>query len=126
MPESLLSPSSVLLYGRVVDGLDIGALPNPVSQAAPGGALGANAFLEAQLRAANATIARIYGFSTKATITISRNPHSSSCMAQAKKHSSQSHRCQGHGNEVHGGRLERLMEQISPALQPRAHRFPRT
>jgi hypothetical protein len=63
MPETLLSPSSVLLYGREVVGLAIGGLPAPVSEAAPGGSLGANTFLENQLTAAGARIARIYGFS---------------------------------------------------------------
>jgi hypothetical protein len=57
MPESLLSPSRVLLYGRIVQGLNIAqAVPLPQG-------LGVNRHLLAQLGAAGAGIARIYGFS---------------------------------------------------------------
>jgi hypothetical protein len=57
MPESLLSPSRVLLYGRIVQGLNI-AQPVPPPQG-----LGVNRHLLAQLGAPGAGIARIYSFS---------------------------------------------------------------
>lgn len=53
MPESLLSPSRIGLYGRVVEDLQIAAAP-------AGSTSGA---LEQQLRAEDACFARIYGFS---------------------------------------------------------------
>jgi hypothetical protein len=54
--ETLLSPSAVKLYGRVIDGLkvDLTGAGNP---------LGANSFLRKQLKADDACFARIYGFS---------------------------------------------------------------
>ena len=77
--ETLLSPSNVLLYGRIVK--DLRLVP-PVEQASKDGGkaakertkdagepplepprLGANKFLEHQLQAKDAKLARIYGFS---------------------------------------------------------------
>ena len=77
--ETLLSPSNVLLYGRIVTdlqlvnppvdpptperyppGADIGDLPPPPPVPPR---LGRNNFLEDQLRDPNAQLARIYGFS---------------------------------------------------------------
>lgn len=55
MPETLLTPSGIKLYGRVVTGLTV---PVP---AAP--TLGDNNFLFKQLAANNPKFARIYGFS---------------------------------------------------------------
>ena len=54
--ETLLSPSAVKLYGRVIDGLkfDLTGAGTP---------LGANSFLRSQLSAKGACFARIYGFS---------------------------------------------------------------
>jgi len=64
MPESLLSPSRVLLYGRIVQGLNIvPPVPAVVPPVPPPHGLGANRHLLAQLGAAGAGIARIYGFS---------------------------------------------------------------
>ena len=65
MPESLLSSSRVLLYGRVVEDLKIERpAPNPAPPAGPG----ANNFLRNQLAhnwnaPGKAQLARIYGFS---------------------------------------------------------------
>jgi hypothetical protein len=67
MPETLLSPSNILLYGRVVEDLDI-----VTPAAAHGGArhspfvgdrTGGNLDLETQLIDTDALFARIYGFS---------------------------------------------------------------
>ncbi|AGT09849.1 hypothetical protein [Paracoccus aminophilus] len=57
MPESLVGPSEVYLFGRVVDDLKIvsGAEENP-----EGGSAG---LVERQLRSAASAFARIYGFS---------------------------------------------------------------
>ena len=68
MPETLESVSCVKLFGRVVTDLNIGAppAPSPGPPAPPPVQppnLGTNLFLQGQLRAAGATIARIYGFS---------------------------------------------------------------
>ncbi len=60
MAERLLSPSRVLLYGRVVADLHIGPPPPPPPELVP--ASGANTFLNNQLAAAGAQFARIYGF----------------------------------------------------------------
>jgi hypothetical protein len=68
MPETLQSPSCILLYGRLVTDLNVG--PNAVAAAGPPTTappvqpphLGANASLQQQLAAPGATIARIYGF----------------------------------------------------------------
>ena len=63
MPESLLSPSNLLLFGRIVEDLQIvtptdpGHTPFVVPRAA------GNRFLETQLTDPNANFARIYGFS---------------------------------------------------------------
>lgn len=56
MPENLLSPSGIKLFGRKFDafGTDAANLPT---------AFGANHFLRDQLADANAKFARIYGFS---------------------------------------------------------------
>ncbi len=65
MPETLLSPSNILLYGRVVHDLSIqhppahGGSHSPFVRARAGG----NRELEHQLTAPDATIARIYSFS---------------------------------------------------------------
>ena len=70
MPETLLSPSSVLLFGRRVTDLEVTAQPHNPSVAARYG----NTLLEAQVarnHAANApdqtVFARIYGFSYEGT-----------------------------------------------------------
>ena len=55
MPESLLSPSSVLMFGRVLGDLQI----NPTASSGSSG----NSLLSNQLGAGNARLARIYGFS---------------------------------------------------------------
>ena len=54
MPETLLSPSSILLYGRTVTDLQVtpAAVPGRAAQ-----------LLQGQLSASNARFARIYGFS---------------------------------------------------------------
>ncbi len=74
MPETLLSPSNILLFGRVVEDLDV-VIPNrlPIPPAAPApdprhgpfatNRTGPNLFLEAQLIDPTAAFARIYGFS---------------------------------------------------------------
>jgi hypothetical protein len=58
MPETLLTPTGIKLYGRVVQGLAVAAPPlaNPPL-------VGANQFLNAQLNAPNPRLARIYTFS---------------------------------------------------------------
>ena|SRR5215831_16954162 len=73
MPETLQSPSCILLYGRLVT--DLNVAPNAVAAANPPPGpppppvpvqpphLGANASLQQQLAEPGATIARIYGFS---------------------------------------------------------------
>jgi hypothetical protein len=62
MPENLLSPSAIRLFGRVFDDLVLNpgglALPAPV---------GANNFLGQQLRDPNARLARIYAISYEGT-----------------------------------------------------------
>lgn len=60
MAERLIFPSRVLLYGRVVVDLQIGA-QGSINEAVP--LLGANQFLQNQVAATGAQIARIYGFS---------------------------------------------------------------
>ena len=60
MPETLLSPSRILLYGRVVVDLQI-VVPPPPPGPVPNS--GVNVFLENQIRAPGAALARIYGFS---------------------------------------------------------------
>lgn len=67
MPETLLSPSNVLIYGRVVADLQIVRAGNanpeePVHRpfVAPRG--GQNLFLQSQLEDPTSTLARIYGF----------------------------------------------------------------
>jgi hypothetical protein len=61
MPETLLSPSNVLLYGRAVTDLQI---VHPAPNHQPSGARGtSNQLLESQLSDPNATLARIYAFS---------------------------------------------------------------
>ncbi len=71
MAETLLSPSNILLYGRIVEDLRIvapepahgGARHSPFVVARTGG----DRDLENQLAADNATIARIYSFSYEGT-----------------------------------------------------------
>ena len=74
MAESLLSPTSILLYGRVLHDLQIihPQVPYPYHDPPPAAApnvevhsqaLGANRFLRDQLESSNAQLARIYGFS---------------------------------------------------------------
>ncbi len=60
MSETLLSPSGIKLYGRVVDGLTLAA---PAGGWVGLGYPNTNQFLKQQLSAAGATLARIYGFS---------------------------------------------------------------
>jgi hypothetical protein len=60
MPETLLTPSGIKLYGRAVDGL---TLAPPQGGWAALGYPGTTQFLKAQLAAAGAQLARIYGFS---------------------------------------------------------------
>jgi hypothetical protein len=60
MAERLLFPSRVLLYGRVVVDLQIAAQAG-IPEGVP--LTGVNLFLQQQLAAAGASIARIYGFS---------------------------------------------------------------
>lgn len=83
MPETLLDPSNILLYGRVVEDLQL-TLPNNGAENAPASCcpsgaedpvpappspapgdegLGNNNFLRNQLRRDDAQLARIYGFS---------------------------------------------------------------
>jgi hypothetical protein len=68
MPETLLSPSTVLLYGREVRDLTFThnapstLQPGPLSDLPPP-RLGGNNFLQQQLAAPGARLARIYGFS---------------------------------------------------------------
>ena len=73
MPETLLSPSNVLLFGRIVEDLDV-VIPDrpPIPPGTPDprhgpftiDRTGPNRFLETQLgAAANPAFARIYGFS---------------------------------------------------------------
>jgi hypothetical protein len=59
--ETLLSPSNVLLYGRVLRDLTITFLP-PTPGNTPVPRLSANSFLQNQLARADATLARIYAF----------------------------------------------------------------
>jgi hypothetical protein len=60
--ESLLSPDLIKLYGRPIAELQLN-IPGGAGGAANVQNLGANQFLRAQLNAANAQLARIYGFS---------------------------------------------------------------
>ena len=74
MPETLLSPSNVLLFGRIVEDLNV-VIPNrpPPGPPPPGpdprhgpfaiDRTGPNTFLETQLIDPTAAFARIYGFS---------------------------------------------------------------
>ncbi|MGH6944444.1 MAG: hypothetical protein ACREH6_09520 [Geminicoccaceae bacterium] len=67
MPETLLSPSNILLYGRVLTDLQFtfqhpNAQP-PGSKAPPPQRQSANQLLQDQLQAANVVFARIYAFS---------------------------------------------------------------
>ncbi len=62
MPETLLSPSNILLYGRVVEDLQIAAVDH--SPFVPGAKRGGvNKELAEQLSEKGAKFARIYGFS---------------------------------------------------------------
>jgi Pentapeptide repeats (8 copies) len=64
MTETLLSPSNVLLFGRVVTDLQIVTpAANPRHSPFPQNRVGIAGEVEQQLVAANATFARIYGFS---------------------------------------------------------------
>jgi hypothetical protein len=72
MPETLLSPSNILLFGRELNDLKInqdkgkdGSLDRHTPFTVP--RKGANRELEEQLAATNARIARIYGFSYEGT-----------------------------------------------------------
>ncbi len=58
MPESLLSPSGIKLFGRVFPGFDAAHLP---------AALGGNNFLRQQILAVGARFARIYAISYEGT-----------------------------------------------------------
>jgi hypothetical protein len=58
MPESILSPSLIKLYGRTITEIQLNL---PAGGGIP--SLGANQFLRAQLNATDARLARIYGFS---------------------------------------------------------------
>jgi hypothetical protein len=60
--ETLLSPSAIKLYGRVIAGLG-------VDLGKAGTALGANSFLRQQLEENDARFARIYGFSFQGLYT---------------------------------------------------------
>jgi uncharacterized protein YjbI with pentapeptide repeats len=60
--ESLLSPDLIKLIGRPIAELQLN-IPGGAGGAANVQALGGNQFLRAQLNAANASLARIYGFS---------------------------------------------------------------
>jgi hypothetical protein len=59
--ETLLNPSNVLLYGRVAKDLTFTFQP-PTTANTPVPRLGGNNFLQQQLQAAGATLARIYAF----------------------------------------------------------------
>jgi len=59
MRESLLSSSSIILFGRV--------FPLTLEKDKPGAGLGANTFLQRQLTAAGAQLARIYAFTYEGT-----------------------------------------------------------
>jgi hypothetical protein len=66
MTETLLSASNVLLFGRLVQDIQINAGPAPGGHdpfVQPPGRTGGNRFLDQQLLAAGAQLARIYGFS---------------------------------------------------------------
>ncbi len=66
MPETLLSPSNILLYGRVVQ--DLKVVQPQHSPFVPGAKRGgANRELADQLAEEDATFARIYGFSYEGT-----------------------------------------------------------
>jgi hypothetical protein len=76
MPETLLSPSNMLLFGRLITDLSIIApnfppppanSPNPSHAPFPLARAGGNRDVESQLTAANANFARIYGFSYEGT-----------------------------------------------------------
>ena len=64
MPESILSPSLIKLYGRTITEIQLN-IPAGGAGSGPAGLqnLGANQFLRAQLNATDARLARIYGFS---------------------------------------------------------------
>ena len=67
MPETLLTPTGIKLFGRVESSLTL-SKPVPGSnpsnpKANPTGFIGSNNFLAQQLNDANSTLARIYGFS---------------------------------------------------------------
>ena len=61
MPESLLTPSGIKLFGRIVQGITVTPPPAPGPTAPP--IVGANHFLSDQLNAANPRLARVYAFS---------------------------------------------------------------
>jgi hypothetical protein len=60
--ETLLSPSNVLLYGRVAKDLTFTFQPPTSPANTPVPRLGGNNFLQQQLQAGGATLARIYAF----------------------------------------------------------------
>jgi len=64
MPETLLSPSNILLFGRVLEDLVIRTQPKDKagSKGGEGGSLGTSGQLEQQLRSEGAAFARIYGY----------------------------------------------------------------
>ena len=69
MAETLLAPSEIKLFGRVVDGLTVD--PSKAFPSQGGG------FLGHQLHATGMnTLARIFGFSYEGIITICRDPRS--------------------------------------------------
>jgi hypothetical protein len=73
MPETLLSPSNLILYGILVTDLQVGHQPPPPPPpppeadlhrpSPPGARNSANRFLDQQLERVDAQFARIYGFS---------------------------------------------------------------
>ncbi len=67
MAETLLSPGNILLFGRVVEDIDIIVPPGPPPDPRHGPFVkdrkGSNTFLENQLKGEGCCFARIYGFS---------------------------------------------------------------
>lgn len=61
MPETLLTPSSIKLYGRLLTDIELS------KAAAPGDNSGDNHFLRRQLRSGEPSLARIYGYAYEGT-----------------------------------------------------------
>ncbi len=70
MPESLLSPSGVKLFGRPFDALTLNRAE--IDGQAP---LGGNSFLLQQLKPQNATLARIYAFAYEGELYFLPKPY---------------------------------------------------